>query len=114
MVVRDPADGRLTGVTYGWFGPAESGGRPFAGVDAAMPFHVGDVMVHPLARRQGLARHLIARLTADRRPAVLLTLPDSAARLLYESTGWRRTGELDTPNGPPWSVFVLDPEPPPP
>jgi len=109
LAVRDPVDGRLTGVVYGWFHPAESGGRPLPGVEAARPFHVGDLMVHPLARRQGLGRHLVDRLTADRRPAVLLTHPDSAARRIYEAAGWRHTGELDQPDAPTRSVFVLDP-----
>lgn len=91
LQVRDE-QGTLVAAAYGWFGPPEVDGTPMPGVDRDRAFHVVDLMVHAVARRRGLGGVLLDRLVGDRRPAVLVTHPDSGARRLYEDAGWRATG----------------------
>lgn len=64
--------------------------------------HRGDVqklLVHPLARRRGLARLLMARIEAEARAAgrsllVLDTRAGDAAEALYRGMGWREVGRI--------------------
>ncbi|GIG88694.1 N-acetyltransferase [Plantactinospora endophytica] len=53
---------------------------------------VAELAVHPVARRAGLGRRLLAELTADR-PAWLLTVPTVAGTTdFYDAAGWIRHG----------------------
>lgn len=97
-------DGTLAGATYGWVGPPQVRSLPLPGIDHPSVFHIGDLMVHPRSRRHGLGRRLLDQLVAGRRPAVLVTHPDSDARYLYETAGWRSTGTI-TPLGS-WPMLV--------
>jgi GNAT superfamily N-acetyltransferase len=97
LVAHDEA-GALVAACYGWQGPPTAGGIPLPGITAEEPFHVGDLMVHPTAQRRGLGRRLLDRLVAGRRPALLITHPESVSRRLYEAAGWRATGTLDLPH----------------
>ena len=103
--------GTLVAAAYGWVGRPEVEGVSLPGVGHDSAFHVGDLMVDAPARRRGLGRALLDRLVAGRRPAVLVTHPGSDARGLYESAGWRRTGDLTLPSGVDRVVFVLDDRP---
>ena len=105
-------DGTLVAAAYGWFGRPEVDGVPMPGVDHGRAFHIGDLMVHPSARRRGLGRALLDRLVVGRRPAVLVTHPDSDARRLYEAAGWRRTGRFTAPGGLARVAYALDHEAP--
>jgi GNAT superfamily N-acetyltransferase len=82
------------------------------GVDHSRVFHIGDLMVHPSARRQGLGRVLLDQLVASRQPAALVTHPDSSARRLYEAAGWRPTGRFTVLGGLDRIVYALDSQPP--
>ena len=99
--------GPLVAAAYGWQGPPESQGVPLPGIAAARPFHLADLMVHPTAQRRGIGRTLLDRCTRGRRPAVLLTHPDAAARRLYEAAGWRCTGTVELPATAPLLVYLL-------
>jgi GNAT superfamily N-acetyltransferase len=106
LQVRDER-GTLVAAAYGWFGPPEVDGTPMPGVDRDRAFHVVDLMVHAVARRRGLGRVLLDRLVGDRRPAVLVTHPDSGARGLYEAAGWRATGTFTVFGDRERIVYVL-------
>jgi GNAT superfamily N-acetyltransferase len=110
-LVARSAGGTLVAAAYGWVGRPEVEGVPLPGVGHGPAFHVGDLMVDASARRRGLGRALLDGLVADRRPAVLVTHPDSDARGLYESAGWRRTGALTLPSGVDRVAYVLDDRP---
>lgn len=105
-------DGTLVAAAYGWFGPPDVEGVPMPGVDHSRAFHVGDLMVDSSARRQGLGRALLDQLVAGRRPAVLVTHPDSSARRLYQAAGWRPTGRFTVLGGLDRIVYALDGQPP--
>jgi GNAT superfamily N-acetyltransferase len=105
FLARD-ATGRLVGAVYGWSGPPELSSTRLPGVQHERVFHVGDLMVHPHAQRRGLGRLLLGTVVSDRRPAVLVTHPESDARHLYAAMGWLRTGTVEAPGGPPLLVFL--------
>jgi GNAT superfamily N-acetyltransferase len=106
LLARRP-DGALVGAAYGWWGASEVGGTPLPGVDHELVFHVGDLMVHPAARGRGLGRGLLDQLVTGRRPAALVTHPESAARHLYDAAGWACTGLLTPPGTAPLLTFIL-------
>lgn len=105
LVARD-ASGSLVGATYGWSGPAEVRGMPLPGIEAANPFNVADLMVHPTVQRRGLGRALLDRLVEGRAPAVLLTHPDGEARHLYEAARWRCVGSVTPSESMEWLVYL--------
>jgi GNAT superfamily N-acetyltransferase len=70
---------------------------------------VAKMLVHRRARRQGVARQLLAALDAQARVEgrsvlVLDTVTGGAAERLYQSAGWQRVGEVPQfalmPDGP--------------
>jgi GNAT superfamily N-acetyltransferase len=107
-VIAHDLAGRLVGAAYGWYGPAEARGVRLPGIAAGRLFHVGDLMVHPGRQRRGLGRALLDRLVAGRRPALLLTHPESVSCRLYNTAGWRVTGTVDLPGSPGNVVYTLD------
>jgi GNAT superfamily N-acetyltransferase len=100
-------DGSLAGATYGWVGPPSLRHVPLPGLGPGPVFHVGDLMTHPDHRRHGLGRRLLDTLVAGRRPAALVTHPDSGARRLYDAAGWAATGTVAVPGIDPLLTYVL-------
>lgn len=82
---------------------AENGLRTFA---------LNEIMVRAQWRRRGYARALHDRLlhTRHEERATLLVEPDNmAARLAYESWGWRKIGELQPfSDAPVYDAMILD------
>ena len=77
---------------------------------------VAKMLVHPTARRRGVARRMLAAVddvarSEGRTLLVLDTVTGSAAERLYASAGWQRAGEIPgyalMPDGAPCSTTVF-------
>lgn len=77
---------------------------------------VAKMLVHPHARRRGIARRLMAAVESTAREKgrtllVLDTVTGSAAEALYARAGWQRVGEIPgyalMPDGPPCSTTIF-------
>ncbi|HSV65687.1 MAG TPA: GNAT family N-acetyltransferase [Mycobacteriales bacterium] len=113
----------LVGVVYGWPVSATQPGSPFEKVVyAAVPpglrhilaapaVRVVELMVDPAHQGRGIGRSLLIQLTAGCPAAWLCTHPDSPARHLYESAGWRRLARLTSSAGTPLLVYGCLPPP---
>ncbi|MFI7641730.1 GNAT family N-acetyltransferase [Nonomuraea sp. NPDC049400] len=98
--------GRLTGVCYGWPTPADlTGNRIYDALITAFglpatteltrgAFEVAELFVHPDHQGQGIASHLLTRMTAGWPTAWLITSPHAPAASLYRKLGWRELGPL--------------------
>lgn len=111
IVIRDTS--ALAGVIYGWAAPAKAPRDPLHRALAeqvpksvrhdllAPAVVVGELMVHPAWRGNGLGRALLASFVGDHPCAWLLTHPEAPARALYESAGWQLragfTNQFDEP-----------------
>jgi GNAT superfamily N-acetyltransferase len=113
--------GKLVGAAYGWMMPAgawwsRADQHPPAAIQDADKFAVIEWIVHPDQRGKGIGAELIHRLLEHRpeRYATLASDPRSAARHMYERSGWRQVGRTRLSWGPAMDMLVLDlPEPAP-
>jgi ribosomal protein S18 acetylase RimI-like enzyme len=74
---------------------------------------VGELIVRPDLRGQGIASRLHADLIRGRpeRRGVLLVYPDNTvAKVVYESWGWRRVGQIrPSERAPAFDAYLLEP-----
>jgi len=106
---------RLVGATYGWTMPA---GKWWSRSDQDPPLDVSEVdkfavmewIVHPNWRGKGIGAELIRRLLNDRQEpyATLASDPRSAARAMYERSGWLQVARTKLTWGPEMDLLVLD------
>ena len=107
LLVADDANGRLTGTAQLVLSTPEN--QPHRA-------DVAKMLVHPGARRQGIARSLLIALedaarAEGRTLLVLDTVTGSDAERLYTRAGWQRVGEIPNyalmPDGAPCSTTVF-------
>lgn len=101
----------------------DSGGRLLGTVQLVLALpenqlhraELAKMLVHPHARRRGVARRLMAAIESTARDEgrtllVLDTVTGSAAEALYARAGWQRVGEIPgyalMPDGPPCSTTI--------
>jgi len=115
--------GSVIAVAYGWPSPETLPEYPYyqsladcLGPDrmrqiwSARPFEVVELMVDPVARRQGLGRQLLAHLCPSDGVSWLATRSDSPAAAVYRRLGWRHVGDgVGNTSATPLGYFVLDP-----
>jgi len=112
----------LAGFVYGYRLPPDTGW--WAGSLTPLPTEftretgdrtlaVGELIVRPDLRGRGIASRLHAELIRGRpeRRGVLLVYPDNTvAKLVYESWGWRRFGQIrPSERAPVFDAYVLEP-----